>query len=70
MLLFRSEEDVDRWCAARGVGRGSVVTLPQAWDLSQKWYGNRLAADFRRPTKAEAQAIFESAGLTGPFWKL
>ena len=46
------------------------MTLPQAWDLSQKWYGNRLAADFRRPTRDEAQAIFTSVGLVGRFWQL
>jgi hypothetical protein len=46
------------------------MTLPQAWDLSQRWYGNRLAPDFRRATVEEAQQIFESVGLTGPFWEL
>ena len=45
------------------------MTLPQAWDLSQKWYGNRLAADFRRPTKDDAQAIFSSVNLVGPSWE-
>jgi hypothetical protein len=46
------------------------MTLPQAWDLSQKWYGNRLAADFRRPTKDEARTIFTRVGLVGSFWEL
>ena len=46
------------------------MTIPQAWDLAQKWYGNRLEPDFRRPTIDEAQAIFASVGLTGSFWKL
>jgi hypothetical protein len=46
------------------------MTLPQAWDLSKQWYGNRLAADFRRPSRDEAQAIFASVGLVGPFWQL
>ena len=46
------------------------MTIPQAWDLAQKWYGTRLEPDFRRPTKDEAQAIFESVGLTGSFWRL
>jgi hypothetical protein len=46
------------------------MSLTQAWELSVKWYGNRLAPDFRRPTAAEAQAIFESVGLTGDFWQL
>ena len=46
------------------------MTLPQAWELSRKWYGNRLEPDFRRPTKEEAVAIFESVGLSGSFWRL
>jgi hypothetical protein len=50
--------------------RGAMMTLPQAWELSQKWYGNRLDPDFRRPTKDEAQAIFASVGLIGEFWRL
>jgi hypothetical protein len=46
------------------------MTIPQAWDLSRKWYGNRLEPEFRRPTTDEANAIFASVGLTGAFWKL
>jgi hypothetical protein len=46
------------------------MTIAQAWDLSQMWYGNRLDPDFRRPTVDEARAIFASVGLTGPFWRL
>ncbi len=46
------------------------MSIAQAWDLSVKWYGNRLAPDFRRPTVDEARATFASVGLTGDFWKL
>ena len=46
------------------------MSIAQAWDLSVKWYGNRLAPDFRRPTVEEARAIFASVGLTGDFWQL
>jgi len=46
------------------------MTVAQAWELSQKWYGTRLEPDFRRATQDEAQAIFESVGLTGYFWRL
>ena len=46
------------------------MTLPQAWALSKRWYGTRLRRDFRRPTAQEAVEIFESVGLTGPFWAL
>jgi len=49
---------------------GALMTIPQAWDLSQKWYGNRLEPDFRRPTAEEAREIFTSVGLTGAFWRL
>jgi hypothetical protein len=61
---------VDRWCAAKRVARGATMTLAQAWALSQRWYGDRLAPDFRRPTIDEAHAIFASVGLTGSFWDL
>jgi hypothetical protein len=46
------------------------MTVPQAWELSQLWYGTRLDPDFRRPTVAEARAIFERVGLTTDFWVL
>ena len=46
------------------------MTIPQAWALSQQWYGNRLSPDFRRPTIDEAHAIFANVGLTGSFWDL
>ncbi len=46
------------------------MTIPQAWELSRRWYGNRLALDFRRPTVEEARAIFASVGLTRAFWAL
>jgi hypothetical protein len=46
------------------------MTIEQAWQLSQLWYGNRLAPDFRRPSAREAQEIFRRVGLQGDFWKL
>jgi hypothetical protein len=46
------------------------MTLPQAWELSQHWYGDRLRPDFRRKTVDEAHAIFAGVGLTGAFWRM
>lgn len=46
------------------------MTIPQAWQLSQLWYGTRLDPDCRRPTADEARAIFASVGLTSAFWNL
>ena len=69
MLLFRSEEHVDRWCAMRGIERGAVFTPEQMWSVAQRWHGRRLDRDWRRFTPDEAQAVFDAAGLTGSFWR-
>jgi hypothetical protein len=70
MLLFRSEEHVDRWCEQWGLPRGGTMTVPQAWRLATAWYSDRLDPEWRRKTPEEAEAVFEAVGLTGPFWRL
>lgn len=70
MLLFRSEEHVDRWCESRRLPRGATMTPVQCWQLAREWYSDRLSPSFRRKTVDEAHAIFERIGLTGPFWRL
>ena len=68
MLLFRSEETVNEWCAARGAPRRPLIGLDQLWQLALHWYANRLTAESRRPAAGEMMAIFASLGLTGAFW--
>jgi hypothetical protein len=68
MLLFRSEETVDRWCEARGTPRRPLVSLEQLWRLAVVWYSNRLTLESRRPGPDEMVSVFASIGLTGPFW--
>jgi hypothetical protein len=68
MLLFRSEETVDAWCAARNLPKRPIVSLEQSWALSIEWYANRLTPDSRRPKPDEMVGIFARIGLTGPFW--
>jgi len=68
MLLFRSEETVRAWCAARGLSMRPLVNLDQLWHLAKTWYGNRLTVNSRRPAADEMVAIFAAVGLTGPFW--
>jgi len=68
MLLFRSEETVNRWCEARDLPRRPLVSLEQLWQLAVIWYGNRLTPESRRSAADEMVAVFESIGLTGPFW--
>jgi len=69
MLLFRSEEHIDRWSTKRGIPRGAAFTTEQMWQVAKAWHGQRLSPDWRRFTPDEAQSIFDQAGLTGPFWQ-
>jgi hypothetical protein len=68
MLLFRSEETVDRWCEARDIPRRPLISLAQLWQLAVHWYANRLTVESRRPAADEIVSIFASICLTGPFW--
>lgn len=68
MLLFRSEETVDAWCAARKIPKRPPVSLDQLWELAIEWYSNRLTKDSRRPKPDEMVGIFARIGLTGAFW--
>jgi len=70
MLLFRDEEHVDRWCAARDLPRGAVITPQQAWELARGWYRTKLAPDWRRHTPEETEALLASIGLTDSFWSV
>lgn len=70
MLLFRSDGHIDRWCAARGLTQGGTMTPEQCWRLADAWYRNRMEPSYERRTAAEAQAVFATIGLTGPFWEL
>jgi hypothetical protein len=69
MLLFRSEEHVERWCRKRGLAKRTLVSLDQLWELSVAWYSNRLTPEARRPMGTEIREIFDRLGLTDPFWQ-
>ncbi len=70
MLLFRSEEHVDRWCAAKNLSRGAVFSPEIGWRLAKAWYAHKMSPDWQRYTLDEAEALLTSLGLTGPFWNL
>jgi hypothetical protein len=68
MLLFRSEDSVVQWCAARNIPVRPMINLEQLWFLATAWYENRLTVESRRPGPDEMVSIFAKVGLTGPFW--
>jgi hypothetical protein len=70
MLLFRDKEHVERWCDAREMGLGAILTIEQTSRLAHGWYKDKLKPDWRRHTVDEAEALLSSVGLTGDFWNL
>jgi hypothetical protein len=71
MLLFRSEEHVDRWCEQWQRPRGGTMTLAQQWQLARTWFDqDRGKPEWRRRTLDEAREVFRSIRLTGEFWEL
>jgi hypothetical protein len=70
MLLFRGEEHIDRWCTQWNQPRGATLTIDQAWQLAQAWYGSKIDPAWRRFTVDEAEGLLANLGLKGPFWSL
>lgn len=70
MLIFRSEEHIEKWCKAWRLPLGAVLSVEQTWRLADAWYGDRLSPDWRRRTVDEAHEVFRSLGLASEFWRL
>jgi hypothetical protein len=70
MDLFRSEEELEDWLSRTGRDRGGTMTVGTCWQLARTWYADKGKPGYRRRTPEEAQAVFDSLGLTGPFWQL
>jgi hypothetical protein len=70
MLLFRSEEHVERWCQIHNLRRRPLVSLDQLWQLAVAWYANRLTEESRRPGPDEIEKIFARLGLRDSFWQV
>ena len=69
MLLFRSEEHLERWLAGDRP-RGETFSVDQQWLLARTWFEGRHLPGWRKRSAAEAEAVFRAAGLTSDFWRL
>jgi hypothetical protein len=49
---------------------GATITLEQQWQLARIWYADRMSRDWHRRSPEEAEAVFNSLGLHGEFWRL
>jgi len=70
MLLFWSEEHVEKWCKDWNLSRGEVIALDKCCRLAQAWYTDRREPEWRRQTIDEAHALFSELGFTSEFWRL
>lgn len=70
MLLFQSEEWVEKWCKRHNLERGEMLSLGQVWELSKLWYGNRMSLEYHGRSIEQVAEIFKQAGLTSKFWYL
>ncbi len=52
------------------MARGAVLSVPQMWNLAQRWYDDRLQLGWRRRTQDERQRLLAAVGLHGDFWSL
>lgn len=68
MNLFRSEEHIQRWLGGRDPG--ATVTVTKLCELAYAWWDDRLSADWQPHTTSQNQAILDTLGLVGEFWRL
>lgn len=69
MLFFRSEELLEEWLVANQAERGAVLSVPKLWELSQRWYQNRMSGEYHGRTIEQVQEVFKEVGLTSEFWQ-
>lgn len=50
--------------------RGDVQPLSRVLGFAQEWYGRHLDRDWVKWSTAEAAALFERHGLSGPVWQI
>ena len=69
MLFFQSEEKLNKWLTSNHSERGAVLSIPKLWELSQRWYENRMSSEYHGRSVEQVQEIFKEVGLTSEFWQ-
>lgn len=70
VLPFRSADQAHCWSRKHGLPLGAVIPLPQVMELARAWYGGHADRNWRKWSVRQANEIFASVGLTGPFWDI
>lgn len=61
---------MDAWLERTGHPRGAVLDFETMWALARPWYEGRLDPGYRGRTPDQAQAIVDTVGLSGDFWRM
>jgi hypothetical protein len=69
MLFFRSEEALNEWLNIKRAAHGATLSVDQVWELSKRWYQDRLSIKYHGRNIEQIQEIFREVGLTNPFWQ-
>ncbi len=70
MTFFSNMAHLHEWVATNPDKQGANLDICQTLQLSIPIYRDKMKADYKRPSKEELAAHFESLGLHGDFWKL
>ena len=70
MLVFKNEDEIDRWSKSHDIEKGDVQKIDKIWEFSKKWYGNHLDPKWTKWTKEEAKQIFKKFELNHKVWEL
>ena len=68
--FFRSDEHVLTWSAQSETPIGEIVAIANLWQLSRRWFDNRMSPDWRKPQREVLQEMLRDHGFTGQFWSL
>jgi hypothetical protein len=69
MLFFRSEANLNSWLGAKDAASGETLKVSQLWQLSQRWYQDRMNVEYHGRTLEQVQEIFREVGLVSSFWR-
>lgn len=69
MLFFRSEANLNAWLQANHHTVGEWMTVSQLWQLSQRWYHNRMDVEYHGRSLEQVLEIFKEVGLVSEFWR-
>ena len=68
MLLLRSEEQTPAWSQQNGLPVGAILSVEQIWELSLRWYADRMSPDYSGRGADTIKSILDSLGLCGDYW--